>query len=112
LTAQRRWLDLHRINPKTDTGNYDPFRRQERRESRYFLADEFPEVPKVTTPYLAVSASLQHGPWGPDQFFRRLDGLTPVAYTDDGTIAIYYIYGTDLYRHWSPINSTGTYIRD
>jgi hypothetical protein len=43
----------------------------------------------VETRYVAVSASLQHGPWGPAGYFRALDGLTPVAYTDDGTIAIY-----------------------
>ena len=41
------------------------------------------------TPYLAVSASLQQGPWGPAGFFRPLDGLDPVCFTDDTTIAIY-----------------------
>ncbi len=41
------------------------------------------------TRYVAVSASLQHGPWGPPGYFRALDAVTPVAYTDDGTIAIY-----------------------
>nr|WP_303652467.1 glycosyltransferase family 39 protein [Paludisphaera mucosa] len=48
-----------------------------------------PRVEDVSTPYLAVSASLQHGPWGPEGFFRSLDGRTPVAWTDDATIAIY-----------------------
>ncbi len=67
------------------------------------MARDFPEALKVTTRYLAVSASLQHGPWGPDGFFRGLDALEPVAYTDDGTIAVYYIYETDFYRHWRPI---------
>ncbi len=43
----------------------------------------------VSTPFLAVSASLQWGPWGPGGYFRRLDGVEPVAYTDDTTIAIY-----------------------
>ena len=124
MTAHRRWQELRRVNPKVVAGpitgpitatslarmfapDFDPFGRQKCRESRYFLADEFPEVPKVTTPYLALSTSLQHGPWGPDDFFRPLDGLTPVAYTDDGTIAIYHIFGTDLYRHWSPVTYGG-----
>ncbi|MFO0950866.1 MAG: hypothetical protein U0835_06865 [Isosphaeraceae bacterium] len=39
--------------------------------------------------YVAVSASLQHGPWGPEGYFRALDGLRPVATTDDATIAVY-----------------------
>ncbi|HEY2155472.1 MAG TPA: 4-amino-4-deoxy-L-arabinose transferase, partial [Isosphaeraceae bacterium] len=50
-----------------------------------------PEPFAVGTRYVAVSASLQHGPWGPEGYFRALDGITPVAYTDDGTIAIYDI---------------------
>jgi hypothetical protein len=41
------------------------------------------------TRYLAVSASLQWGPWGPDDYFRALDGVPPVRLTDDATIAIY-----------------------
>jgi hypothetical protein len=44
---------------------------------------------RVQTPYVAVSASLQWGPWGPPDFFRDLDRLTPVRLTDDTTIAIY-----------------------
>jgi hypothetical protein len=43
----------------------------------------------VETRYVAVSASLRDGPWGPEGYFRALDRLLPVAYTDDGTIAIY-----------------------
>ncbi len=43
----------------------------------------------VDSPYLAVSASLQWGPWGPEGYFRPLDRLRPVAFTDDTTIAIY-----------------------
>lgn len=48
-------------------------------------------VPTLTveTEYLGVSASLQWGPWGPDGYFRRLNDVVPVAYTDDRTIAIY-----------------------
>ncbi len=51
-----------------------------------------PDLPprlEVSTAFLGVSASLQHGPWGPPDYFRALDGLRPVAQTDDGTIAIY-----------------------
>lgn len=48
-----------------------------------------PPLDAATTRYVAVSASLQHGPWGPDGFFRALDGIEPLAMTDDGTIAVY-----------------------
>jgi 4-amino-4-deoxy-L-arabinose transferase-like glycosyltransferase len=43
----------------------------------------------VKTRYLAVSASLQWGPWAPPGFFRILDRLRPIRFTDDTTIAIY-----------------------
>ena len=43
----------------------------------------------VETPFLAVSASLQWGPWGPPGFFENLKGLNPAVLTDDTTIAIY-----------------------
>jgi hypothetical protein len=48
-----------------------------------------PSLAAVDTAYVAVSASLQWGPWGPAGFFRVLDRLEPVAYTADTTIAIY-----------------------
>jgi hypothetical protein len=48
-----------------------------------------PGLDGVDTPYLAVSASLQFGPWGPPGFFRELDHLKPVRLTNDTTIAIY-----------------------
>jgi 4-amino-4-deoxy-L-arabinose transferase-like glycosyltransferase len=48
-----------------------------------------PGLDQVSTPYLAVSASLQWGPWGPPGFFRDLNRLQPVGYSDDTTIAIY-----------------------
>ena len=48
-----------------------------------------PPLESATTPFVAVSASLQYGPWGPPGFFRGLDGVAPVAMTDDATIAIY-----------------------
>lgn len=41
------------------------------------------------TRFVAVSASLQWGPWGPDGYFEPLDGVAPVAMTEDHTIAIY-----------------------
>jgi Dolichyl-phosphate-mannose-protein mannosyltransferase len=43
----------------------------------------------VKTQYLAVSASLQWGPWGPPGLFRTLNRLAPLRFTDDTTIAIY-----------------------
>lgn len=50
---------------------------------------QLPSVQTVTTRYLAVSASLQWGPWGPPGFFRRLDSIAPLRMTGDTTIAIY-----------------------
>ena len=41
------------------------------------------------TRYLAVSASLQWGPWGPAGYFREFDELRPVCYSPDWTVAIY-----------------------
>jgi len=41
------------------------------------------------TRFLAVSASLQWGPWGPPGYFRKLDAIRPECYTDDTTIAVY-----------------------
>lgn len=111
LTAIRRWDAMHRDDPRTESAGiglfglfdpFDPFRRQAGQDRRYLLAETFPEALKVTTRYLAVSASLQHGPWGPDGYFDRLGGLTPVAYTEDGTITIYDIAGTEFYRPWRP----------
>jgi hypothetical protein len=43
----------------------------------------------VHTQFLAVSASLEWGPWGPPGFFECLKSLRPVVLTDDTTIAIY-----------------------
>ncbi len=43
----------------------------------------------VTTPYLAVSRSLQYGPWGPAGYFQVLDRIQPAAITVDHTIAVY-----------------------
>jgi 4-amino-4-deoxy-L-arabinose transferase-like glycosyltransferase len=48
-----------------------------------------PSLDCVRSRYLAVSASLQWGPWGPPGFFRILDRIEPVRMTADTTIAIY-----------------------
>ncbi len=48
-----------------------------------------PGIDSITTRYLAVSASLQWGPWGPAGFFQRLDAIAPARMTGDTTIAIY-----------------------
>jgi hypothetical protein len=48
-----------------------------------------PRLESVTSRYIGVSASLQWGPWGPPGFFRSLNRLEPVCFTDDTTIAIY-----------------------
>jgi hypothetical protein len=53
---------------------------------------EHPGLPatfRPDTPYVAVSASLQFGPWGPPGYFYALDGVRPCALTDDTTIAVY-----------------------
>lgn len=95
ITSQTGW-------PLSD---YNPLQRLKGLESRYMLAQDFPEALKVTTRYVAVSASLQHGPWGPPGFFRGLDELEPVALTDDGSIAVYDVDKTNFYRPWRPISS-------
>jgi hypothetical protein len=53
-----------------------------------------PEL-SVATPYVAVSRSLQYGPWGPAGYFRPLDAIRPVAVSDDHTIAVYRLTGRD-----------------
>jgi hypothetical protein len=51
-----------------------------------------PKLPKALeaeTRFVAVSASLKWGPWGPADYFQVIDNVEPVAWTDDRTIAIY-----------------------
>ncbi len=48
-----------------------------------------PDRLSASTAYLAVSASLQWGPWGPSGYFAALDKLRPVKYSADMTVAIY-----------------------
>lgn len=53
---------------------------------------EHPGLPArftARTAFVAVSASLQYGPWGPPGYFAALQGHAPVVLTDDGTIAVY-----------------------
>jgi hypothetical protein len=51
--------------------------------------EDLPESLSAETSYLAVSASLQWGPWAASGYFRPLEGVRPVCYTADTTIAIY-----------------------
>lgn len=48
-----------------------------------------PDLGAIGTAYIGVSRSLQHGPWGPAEYFQPLASLAPVAITADHTIAIY-----------------------
>jgi hypothetical protein len=55
-------------------------------------SDDHPGLPTTfaaSTRFVAVSASLQWGPWGPEGYFKPLDGVRPVAMTDDATIAVF-----------------------
>ncbi|MHB1558714.1 MAG: ArnT family glycosyltransferase, partial [Isosphaeraceae bacterium] len=53
------------------------------------LNDHLPPRLTAATSYLAVSSTLQWGPWRAKGYFHALDGVTPVCYTPDTTIAIY-----------------------
>jgi hypothetical protein len=74
-------------------GNIDPGAFGVEGRRIVFDANTAPEglPPSLTleTPYLAVSASLQWGPWGTPGYFQILDAVEPVDFTDDTTIAIY-----------------------
>lgn len=48
-----------------------------------------PRTLTAPSDYLAVSASLQWGPWAASGFLRPLEGVEPICYTPDATIAIY-----------------------
>ncbi len=47
--------------------------------------------PRLTarTRYLAVSTSLEHGPWGPPHYFDALGHVKPAVILDGGTILLY-----------------------
>ncbi len=51
---------------------------------------------EAQTRFVAVSASLQWGPWAPPGYFRALEGVRPVRLTDDTTIAVYR--SSDVFR--------------
>lgn len=51
---------------------------------------------EAKTRYLAVSTSLQFGPWGPLHYFRPLDNVPPEQVLPDGTMAIYDLRKTPL----------------
>jgi hypothetical protein len=51
--------------------------------------EHLPRTLVADTPYLGVSASLQWGPWAASGFFDSLEGIEPICYTADTTIAIY-----------------------
>ena len=51
--------------------------------------EHLPRELAAATEYVGVSASLQWGSWGASGFFRPLDGVKPICYTPDTTIAIY-----------------------
>ncbi len=61
------------------------------------FASQLPSRFLVGTRFVAVSASLVDGPWGPEDYFAWLYTETPVAYTADGTIAIYDVSHKDRY---------------
>jgi hypothetical protein len=59
---------------------------------RFKALEPVPDLPPrldADTAYIAVSASLQWGPYGPEGYFRELNQIKPVCLTDDTTIAIY-----------------------
>jgi hypothetical protein len=41
------------------------------------------------TTYLAVSVTLRWGPYAPAGYFKALESIEPICFTDDSTIAIY-----------------------
>jgi hypothetical protein len=51
--------------------------------------EHLPRILTAQTDYLAVSASLQWGPWATSGYLRPLEGVEPFCYSADATIAIY-----------------------
>ncbi len=83
-------------------GDTEPFHYGVAGESHTIRAarenSHLPHLDSVQTEFLAVSASLEWGPWGPPGFFESLRGLSPMLLTDDTTIAIYRT--SDLHQHY------------
>ncbi len=75
---------------QTDPGNYGV-------RGRRIIVDagtlhpDLPERLGAETEYLAVSASLAWGPWGPEDYFASLSNREPLCWTADGTIAVYRV---------------------
>jgi hypothetical protein len=76
-------------------GDTDPAHYGVAGRSYVLRADSWPDdlPPRLAagSRYVAVSASLQYGPWGPPGYFQALDGRAPVAVLDDASIAIYRV---------------------
>ena len=53
------------------------------------LPPGFPPRLAAETRFVAVSTSLQHGPWGPAGYFGALDDAVPVAALPDWSIVVY-----------------------
>ncbi len=58
-------------------------------EVRAIDQGKLPPRLEARTEFLAVSASLQWGPWAPSGYFRALAGVEPFLFTQDTTIAVY-----------------------
>ncbi len=78
------WYYFGDTNPR----HYGVVGRVERFDAHKGPAGLAPTIVTDTT-FVAVSASLQWGPWGPAGYFRILNSLTPVRYTADDSVAIY-----------------------
>ena len=121
MTAHRRWQELRRVNPKVDAGPIGPLtcashscslptsiRSSDKSDGSRGISwpTNSRRSPRSRRPISPSRPRSSTGRGAPTAL-RPLDALTPVAYTDDGTIAIYHIDGTDLYRHWSPVTRWG-----
>jgi hypothetical protein len=65
-----------------------------------------PRIPRALsaeTEYLAVSTSLQWGPWGPQGYFQCLNRVQPGAVTEDSTIAIYRVRDCPELAYWQSL---------
>jgi hypothetical protein len=63
-----------------------------------------PPTLSADTNYLAVSVSLRWGPWAPPGYFKPLESIQPVRFTEDHTIAL---YRTDVVRAAMRLESRG-----
>ena len=91
--ARPEFLDLTLYSfGETDPGHYGV-------RGTVYLVDatgyrtHLPARLEASTHYVAVSSSLQFGPWGPLGYFRELDDREPVLLLPGATIAIYRAEG-------------------